>query len=305
MKNTRNLPVGQQKPILPLCPGTLFTLLDIMRFISILDLTALFHRIEHYKSEADWQNGKILSKKRAQYIRDDLHRYIDHWTEMGWRAAWNRLAELCNFIQFGNDIGSWKKRLPAKEFTVLVRKSLEDLAHAINADFDDRCFLMIEESKRDFLELDDLFGKLVSEKFPSAKEDIKAAGNCLAVDLNTAAIFHLMRIVERGLRAFARHLRVPIPSSELEYKNWQTIINQIPNAINAKMSGKKMAAKRRSELLEFYSGVTGQFEFFKDVWRNHCSHSRVHYDAPQAQSAFDHVKNFMQRLATRVSETKH
>jgi hypothetical protein len=160
----------------------------------------------------------------------------------------------------------------------------------------------IPSEKVKFFEQEALFGKFVNRAFASAMPDIKAAGNCMAADLNTAAVFHLMRVVERGLRAFARHLHVPIPKSELEYKNWQTIIDQFPKAIESKLN-KKMPPKRRSELLKFYSGVTGQFEFFKDVWRNHCAHARGHYDAPQAQSAFDHVKSFMQRLASKVSET--
>lgn len=184
-----------------------------------------------------------------------------------------------------------------------VMAELQTIHTAMHYELDTNYFVRIPNGKINLFESDNLFGETVFEKFPSAQSDIKAAGNCLSLDLSTATVFHLMRVVERGLRAFARDLHVPIPKSELEYKNWQTILDQIPKAIAAKLS-KKMSSKRRSELLEFYKGVTGQFEFFKDVWRNHCTHSRVHYDHNQAQSAFDHAKDFMQRLATRISETK-
>ena len=48
----------------------------------------------------------------------------------------------------------------------------------------------------------------MSRHFKSAKDDIGAAGNCYAADLHTAAVFHLMRVAEKGMKALARHLGI-------------------------------------------------------------------------------------------------
>ena len=51
-----------------------------------------------------------------------------------------------------------------------------------------------------------------------AVEDIREAGNCMAADCNTAAVFHLMRAVEWGLRA----LCVDLGFRKLKRRNSKT-----------------------------------------------------------------------------------
>src|SRR5208282_2687692 len=62
-------------------------------------------------------------------------------------------------------------------------------------------FIYIPSAKTKFFEPLELFGNKVYQNFKSARTEIKDAGNCLAADLNTAAVFHLMRASEFGLRA--------------------------------------------------------------------------------------------------------
>jgi hypothetical protein len=45
------------------------------------------------------------------------------------------------------------------------------------------------------------FRQAVAERFPDANRDIAAAGRCLTLEEWTAAVFHLMRVLEQGLRA--------------------------------------------------------------------------------------------------------
>ena len=49
-----------------------------------------------------------------------------------------------------------------------------------------------------------LMGAAVLKSFPSATNDLREAGNCLAADCNTAAVFHLMRVAEWGLKGVRR-----------------------------------------------------------------------------------------------------
>ena len=44
------------------------------------------------------------------------------------------------------------------------------------------------------------------------------------------------------------------------------------------------------------------FRYFKDHWRNPVNHFRSKYDEPQALSAINHVRDFMQHIATKLKE---
>jgi hypothetical protein len=46
----------------------------------------------------------------------------------------------------------------------------------------------------------------------------------------------------------------------------------------------------------------GEFEAFKDVYRNNVMHVRKSYDEHQAASVLLHVREFMDRLSAKISE---
>src|SRR5262249_8731011 len=83
-------------------------------------------------------------------------------------------------------------------------------------------FVFIPDKYGDALEKPDLFGEQVSIKFPSALRDIRDAAYCRAVGLNTAAVFHLMRVAERGMRALAKTLRVRLQKIKKAAKSAMT-----------------------------------------------------------------------------------
>ncbi len=74
-----------------------------------------------------------------------------------------------------------------------------------------RKFVLVKPDRSKYLLQHALFGENVRTAFPSAAFDIEQAGNCLAVEANMAAIYHLLRVAEHGLRALARDRRIEIP----------------------------------------------------------------------------------------------
>jgi hypothetical protein len=182
----------------------------------------------------------------------------------------------------------------------VVENEIWAMVDVVFQELSERKLVFIPRHLLEFLEQEKLFGEAVYDKFPSARSDIKDAGNCLAADLNTAAVFHLMRVVEIGLRAMAQHLQVPIKKQQLEYLQWNSLIERIRAKIKIKTSKLTPATPKKAEALEFYNGTMGQFEGFKDEFRNNVMHTRTHYDEHKAISVFLNVKGFMQRLAVRV-----
>lgn len=157
--------------------------------------------------------------------------------------------------------------------------------------------MYMPRNEAEYFNNQELFGEVVNQKFPKAVEDIKEAGNCYATGNNTACVFHLMRVVEHGLRALAKRLKVKFKSS-IELETWESIIKAIESEIHKIITQPK--SRKRADDLEFYSGAAAQFRYFKDAWRNHVMHTRTSYDENQAMSVMAHVREFMQHLAIRL-----
>jgi hypothetical protein len=181
-----------------------------------------------------------------------------------------------------------------------IKIELTGLTLSITSEMNGIQFAYIPEDKSKFFDKNDLFGDAVSGALPEAAFDIKEAGNCIAADLNTAAIFHLMRVSEYGMRALAKLVQVPIADRDLEYKEWNPIIEQIEAALREKGKNPPGTAKDKAEDREFYSGLATDLRAFKDVFRNNVMHTRGNYNAKEAEGVYDRVHDFMTRLATRV-----
>lgn len=141
------------------------------------------------------------------------------------------------------------------------------------------------------------FGDKVHARFKDARQDIAASGRCLALDEWTACVFHSMRALEHGLRAFAHYVGLPMATG-IEIEQWKNIIDQIEKKIREMEKLPRDAAKIAT--LQFCSEAASQFRYFKDAWRNHVSHSRVSYDPREAYSIWNHTREFMESLSEHL-----
>ena len=242
-----------------------------------------------------------MTKKHAKQISKLLEGIIgNQCEEMGWGDASTRLTNLAIMLDF-----KLTKKLPTAES---VNNELYELQSAIHNELNARKFVMIENQKSNFLEQKNLFGKQVSKCFPSAKDEIQAAGNCLAMDLNTAAVFHLMRAAELGMRALAWHLKVKVKRNTIDSANWTEIIKNIGDATAErwqKLPKSKQARRKAVEFLRLCEVAADELNVFKEVWRNNVMHAGLPYNEHEAHGVYIRVRDFMQRLSTKVSETNN
>jgi hypothetical protein len=144
--------------------------------------------------------------------------------------------------------------------------------------------------------------------FPSAEKDVKAAVDCYALGHNNASIHHSMMILEFGLPAIAKRLKVRLNKNKA---TWTPIIENIRDAIDVRRkalafspSGQKppssAAAARERAFLEACEESAIEFRYFTNVWRNHISHGRGNYDENDAKKVLDHVRTFMELIATKL-----
>lgn len=144
-----------------------------------------------------------------------------------------------------------------------------------------------------------LFGQEVSDKFQSsAAFEIDEAAKCLALGRSTAAVFHLMRTMEIGIRALARSLSVPDPVKPAE-RNWGHILNAIWDGIEAKWP-------RTSDRLHgdgaLFEDLYVSLDAVKNPWRNSTMHVEKKYTDEEAEHVFMAVRGFMRKLASRLDE---
>lgn len=135
--------------------------------------------------------------------------------------------------------------------------------------------------------------------YPSTRPEIDEACRCYALGRYTACVFHCMAILQSGLYALAgaagATLRYPIELAE-----WQDVLSAIEKKIEPMRNEPRSAA--RDERVKFFSECAVQFRYFKDAWRNHVAHMRETYDRDQTHSILLHVRDFMEKLSTRVGE---
>jgi hypothetical protein len=180
----------------------------------------------------------------------------------------------------------------AKYSNVALYRDVADLKSRIEDQVKGRVFLFVTPTRAQYYQQPDLFGAEVSERFPKAIDDIEDAGKCLALGLGTAAVMHLMRVMEEGLKGLATSLKIPYEPS------WGSYLNKIQSKVSIKPKTKGVQWKRDAR---FYSDVSGDLLTIKQAWRNSTMHIERRYTPEEAEEIFKSVRALMQRLASKLT----
>jgi hypothetical protein len=196
------------------------------------------------------------------------------------------LVDLRHAIEECGDLGLVDAALTLTRIKAAVARQAMDASrlqgeaeHAYNAYVDGinkLKYIFIPEPLCGLVDQDKLFGEAVWKKFPKSRDDVRDAGNCLAIGCGTAAVFHLMRVSEHGMRALARRLRVRLSHSKANHPLEYADCNKVITGIKSKIAGLRALSPgpKKQRQIEFYSDLADQCEYIKDAWRNTVSHSR-------------------------------
>jgi hypothetical protein len=135
--------------------------------------------------------------------------------------------------------------------------------------------------------------------FPSISNDVDSASDLYALGHNTACVFHCMRVLEHGLKGLAADV-----GENYDTQLWGQIIGAIEARItlirNNGLPG--LAKADKDARLQFLSAAAKDFAYFKDGWRNYVAHNKSSYGGDEAAAVLEHVKSFMNHLASRLAE---
>ena len=227
---------------------------------------------------------RMLIKERLGVAEEDC-------AELGLVLSVKSIRRTLRLIESGEESG---KELTTKDVTA----RFEDLTERLLDEMESILFFSLDSSKRRFYDEPQLFGEAVAQSFPSAADDIEEAGKCLALSRATACVFHLMRVMEHGLRAVGKSLNDPSIDPERN-PTWKMVLTKFDSELQ------KSLANRSSEWMEddaFFSGVAASLHAVKDAWRNPTMHVRISYTEEQALDVYNSVRGFMRHIAKKVAE---
>ena len=183
---------------------------------------------------------------------------------------------------------------PTKVSYKKVSELLQELSGRIYDEMESRLFLSIEPDKQTLFFGSALFDAKVNIAFPTAVIDIQEAGKCLALDRSTACVFHLMRVMEVGLRALEKSLNLS-PSVN---PNWQNILDKCTRE-QAKPLNQRAPEWQKNAT--FLAEATASLQSVKEAWRNPTMHIEKVYTEEQAGEIWNAVKGFMRHLSTKLT----
>ena len=137
-----------------------------------------------------------------------------------------------------------------------------------------------------------LLGDSVVSRFPGLASDIDEAGKCLGSGRYTAAVFHLMRVLEVGVQQFGDALGISLLDARNVEKNWHNILEEVDSAIKKLDKGDT----RRPALAE----ISALLSAVKLAWRNEVMHPKASYQDVEAANIIGATKAFMGQLAVLV-----
>ncbi|HTO84630.1 MAG TPA: hypothetical protein VMQ73_20580 [Methylomirabilota bacterium] len=148
-------------------------------------------------------------------------------------------------------------------------------------------FLSLTAEEKDLYEpSEQLFGDDVANKMPELIEDIAEAGKCLGLHRSTAAVFHLMRVMEGAVKALSVALSIPNPDRE-----WGKLLSDIHKEIEKMEKGSSR---------DQWSEIHALLYHVKQAWRNSTMHPKQTYTSEQAKDVFRAVNAFMRHLVALV-----
>lgn len=225
-----------------------------------------------------------MKAKHKDFVIELLHslqKHLDSLEANFTRLAVNRLLE-----DFGTNVTTYND----------FERSVSELDQRLRDELRSKLVFVIESEKTKYLlPPEQVVGSDISTAIPSSLYELDEAAKCLAFSRPTAAVFHLMRTMEIGIKAIARCLKIPDPTKPAE-RNWGKILQTINDAVETKSTWS------RPEDKAFFEGVYVTLDAVRNPWRNATMHVETKYTEEEAEYIFTAVRAFMMKIASRLDE---
>jgi HEPN domain-containing protein len=219
-------------------------------------------------------------------------------------ASLNNMLTICSEVNLPvsvKGIERARKQVEAEDVTVRqVGEVLRELNRRIQDELESLRFLYVPPDRALYyqqrIKADDtkrkyrLLSGTAKKKFAHSIEDAEEAANCIALGRYTASVFHMMRIMERGVQRLGKKLKITIP---VEEKAW----GQISNHINGALKKLPNSTPQEKRIHARYAKAAVYLDNVREAWRNPTMHPKETYTEEEAENVFRFVKQYMDHLA--------
>jgi hypothetical protein len=134
--------------------------------------------------------------------------------------------------------------------------------------------------------IDEIFDPVICTAFPEAIEDLQEAAYCLLFCRHSAAIFHLMRVIEAGVLRMARLAGIQDPKP-----SWGAILKRIETyALRTKHDD---LLPETNQHIAFLREVLPRMQAIQHAWRNPISHVEQDLTVPHGRASGDTAGEIM------------
>lgn len=182
-----------------------------------------------------------------------------------------------------------------------VKDYLDDITNTLKRELSLKIVLVLQPQEANyFAPKEPLFGQDFADRFKDRGVfELDEAAKCLALSRPTAAVFHLMRLLEIGIGALASCLSIPDPVKPAE-RNWAIVLKHIKEDGLDKKWPK--ASDRMSGDGALFESLYASLDAVKNPWRNDTVHVARKYTDDEAKHIFIAVTGFMKKLSARMDE---
>ena len=264
------------------------SLYDVMQFYADR-LMRLMEELRNLESEAlyVWTASGVDEAKEKR-VKDSVHAAGEHCKYLDLTSAYKQVTSI------------WRALIspggcPLQQLSLLI----QELRKRITEDLQDRLFFYVPASQAEYYtDYATLFGKDSCSKFPSALIDIEESCKCLVASRTTACVFHLMRVMEAGLRSLGKSLNNPNIDPKRN-PSWGSILKKCDDELQKPLKDRCPEWQTDDQ---FFSEATANLRAVKNAWRNPTMHVEINYDDERAREVWSSVRAFMRHLSLKLAE---
>jgi hypothetical protein len=157
-------------------------------------------------------------------------------------------------------------------------------------------FWVPPERTKYYKAIEELFSERMSNAFPSAVSEIREAGRCLAFDVPTAAVFHLMRAVEYVVKAAWKTLGLVEPKRT---ESWGALLGPMDDQLQ---KPPRNTNALWSTNIQFFSELVMDLRAAKRGCRDTTMHVESSYDLKEAIPIFDATLTLLAHAASHLDQ---
>jgi hypothetical protein len=181
-------------------------------------------------------------------------------------------------------------------------RAIDEFTRRIRDEYTTRVFLAVPYGRaKYYADPKAFFGNQAWDALPTRGQfEMEEACRSFALARSTAAVFHVMRLLEVAIGAVRSSLGLPAPIKPSE-RNWGVILKSIKDEIGSRNAkGGKGWAKPLDR--SFFDEVYLLLSAVRDTWRNPTMHVENKYTEEEAENILGTARAFVRKVAARMDE---